>query len=74
MPAPAATPVSVIGPNQARCLVTGTVANKADMIAYSYEGTTYYFCCTGCVASFKRNPNRYLQPQSPPLPPDAGPF
>ena len=29
---------------------------------YQLEGTTYYFCSASCVAKFKANPDRYLNP------------
>jgi YHS domain-containing protein len=27
-----------------------------------YKGKTYYFCCGGCDAKFKENPEKYLAP------------
>ncbi|MBZ5533135.1 MAG: heavy metal translocating P-type ATPase [Acidobacteriia bacterium] len=30
-----------------------------------YKGQTYYFCCAGCEAKFKAQPEKYLSPQSP---------
>lgn len=30
----------------------------------AYQGTTYYFCCSGCKRSFEKEPERYLQGQN----------
>ena len=27
---------------------------------YDYEGTTYFFCCGGCQAAFKSDPEQFL--------------
>jgi Cu+-exporting ATPase len=29
-----------------------------------YKGQTYYFCCAGCEAKFKAQPEKYLSPQT----------
>jgi Cu+-exporting ATPase len=26
-----------------------------------YDGTTYWFCCAGCLAEFEKTPERYLR-------------
>ncbi len=31
-----------------------------------YKGKTYYFCCGGCDAKFKENPEKYLAPPASP--------
>ena len=31
---------------------------------YTYEGTDFYFCCSGCLAGFTAEPDRYLQMNS----------
>jgi YHS domain-containing protein len=31
----------------------------------TYEGTTYYFCAPGCKVAFEKNPDRYLQGDTP---------
>lgn len=28
-----------------------------------YKGKTYYFCCAGCDAKFKADPEKYVAPQ-----------
>jgi Cu+-exporting ATPase len=33
---------------------------------FDYSGSTYYFCCAGCVEKFKADPERYLHPASAP--------
>ena len=29
-----------------------------------YEGTTYYFCCSGCKATFDKDPEKYTNGQT----------
>jgi P-type Cu+ transporter len=41
------------------CPVTGEDADPE--VSYTYEGTTYHFCCNGCVAKFKKDPGKYIQ-------------
>src|SRR6187455_1685929 len=33
-----------------------------------YKGTTYYFCCKGCLSRFNQNPETYLAPRPRSLP------
>jgi Cu+-exporting ATPase len=33
---------------------------------YEYEGTTYYFCSTGCLERFRQNPEAFLKPEADP--------
>ena len=41
---------------------------------YEHEGTTYYFCCRGCLEKFKADPRKYLAPAPPePAAPTAAP-
>lgn len=28
---------------------------------YEYKGETYYFCAPGCMRSFEKDPEKYLQ-------------
>ena len=35
---------------------------------HAYNGTTYHFCSAGCVARFKADPEKYLNPQAAPAP------
>jgi xanthine dehydrogenase accessory factor len=55
---PAAQPAA----DEATCPVMGKTLKKADMTAYEYKGTTYYFCCPGCIDTFKADPAKYTQP------------
>lgn len=48
--------------NQVICPVTGDkfviTKNSPQM---EYKGKTYFFCCPGCPAKFKANPEKYLK-------------
>ena len=46
-----------VGPSQRECVVSGGQGT----IAVTYEGKTYYVCCTGCRDEFKANPAKYVQ-------------
>lgn len=36
--------------------------NKTDKKLFvDYQGKRIYFCCRGCVAQFKKNPEKYLK-------------
>lgn len=41
------------------CAVTGEEANSN--LSYEYEGSTYYFCCKGCMKKFKADPSKYIK-------------
>lgn len=56
------------------CPVTGTETTPAK--AYDkteYEGKTYYFCCAGCKPEFEKDPQKYLN-QETPATKDMGPM
>lgn len=54
-----APPASAAGQVQTVCPVLG---NKIDKKVYTdYQGQRVYFCCTGCVEPFKKNPAQYLK-------------
>ncbi|MFH1783162.1 MAG: YHS domain-containing protein [Candidatus Omnitrophota bacterium] len=40
------------------CPVMGGQANKD--YSYVYEDKTYYFCCPGCIGTFKDDPEKYI--------------
>ena len=45
--------------------------------SFDYQGTTYSFCCQGCLTKFRADPQRYLAPASaqstaPAVPPPPG--
>ena len=46
-----------VGPSDRECIVSG----GRGTIPVSYEGKTYYVCCTGCRDEFKANPARYVK-------------
>ena len=39
---------------------------------YEYEGTTYYFCCAGCVDKFKADPEKYIDGMKAETPENEG--
>jgi len=44
---------------QVNCPVMG---GKIDKNVYTdYQGKRIYFCCSGCVDDFKKNPEKYLK-------------
>jgi YHS domain-containing protein len=40
------------------CPVMGGKALKE--YSYTHEGEVYYFCCPGCIESFKKDPEKYI--------------
>jgi YHS domain-containing protein len=44
------------GPKKPECIVSGGAAS----IAVSYQGKTYYVCCTGCRDEFLASPEKYI--------------
>ena len=46
-------------PNQMNCPVMGGKINK-EMYA-DYQGKRVYFCCSGCVEAFKKDPEKYME-------------
>ncbi len=45
------------GPKKPECIVSGGSAN----IAVSYNGKTYYVCCSGCRDEFNADPAKYTK-------------
>jgi YHS domain-containing protein len=45
------------GPKKPECIVSGGAAT----ISVSYNGKTYYVCCTGCRDEFNANPTKYVK-------------
>ncbi|MCS6295041.1 MAG: heavy metal translocating P-type ATPase [Nitrospira sp.] len=39
-----------------------TVDPKTAAGSFAYDGTTYFFCCQGCLTKFRADPPRYLSP------------
>jgi YHS domain len=46
-----------VGRSERECIVSGGLGT----IAVSYEGKTYYVCCTGCRDEFKTDPAKYVR-------------
>lgn len=44
---------------QTRCPVLGNKIDKKVFV--DYHGKRIYFCCTGCVSEFKKNPEKYVK-------------
>jgi YHS domain-containing protein len=44
------------------CPVSGEEIKKSDAAgSMEYKGQTYYFCCAGCEAKFKEDPEKYIK-------------
>jgi Cu+-exporting ATPase len=44
------------------CPVSGESFKKSEFTeSMDYEGTTYYFCCTGCKDKFEKSPEKYAK-------------
>jgi hypothetical protein len=43
--------------NKVECVITGGLGK----IPVTYNGQTYYVCCTGCLEAFKENPAKYVK-------------
>lgn len=54
-----AGPVLAQGKAQTTCPVLGGNIDKN--IYVDYQGQRIYFCCKGCDAAFKKNPEKYLK-------------
>ncbi len=42
------------------CPVTGEKIEKQSEVTFEYKGKVYNFCCMGCIAEFKANPEKYI--------------
>ncbi|MBM4284212.1 MAG: YHS domain-containing protein [Deltaproteobacteria bacterium] len=57
-----AAPLSAADPKgkpQTTCPVLGGNIDKN--VYVDYQGYRIYFCCTGCDAEFKKNPEKYMK-------------
>lgn len=50
-------PFADIGRSERECIVSGGTGT----IAVTYEGKSYYVCCTGCRDEFKAHPDKYVK-------------
>jgi YHS domain-containing protein len=55
----AAAPPAPPAAAQTKCPVLGGNIDK--QVFADYQGQRIYFCCRGCDAEFKKNPEKYLQ-------------
>jgi YHS domain-containing protein len=44
------------------CPVTGEEADPE--VSFVHKGTKYYFCCTGCIGKFKKDPAKFIKASS----------
>ena len=42
------------------CPVLGEPIDDATKATYEYEGKVYNFCCAGCIETFKKEPQKYI--------------
>lgn len=62
-PAPVGTEASAIDPVCGMAVQPSTAAGS-----YEYQGKTYYFCATSCLAKFRADPVHYLTPPEQRIP------
>ena len=44
------------------CVVTGEkLGEMSDVVKYNHNGREIRFCCSGCIAKFQADPEKYLQ-------------
>jgi len=43
------------------CPVSGDAIPADSNVTYVYNGKIYHFCCAGCVAPFKQDPEKYIK-------------
>ena len=61
LPAPETAPPTEAAPATAIDPICGMSVTIADAKhTYEYQGTTYYFCCPGCRATFRKAPEQYV--------------
>lgn len=56
-------PSAPTGPTAKDPVCGMTVVQASAAATFLHEGTTYYFCCTGCRDRFQADPDRYLHPE-----------
>ena len=49
---------NIVNANNKTCPVLGGAVSGKDFIIY--KGVKYGFCCSGCVQTFKENPEKYI--------------
>jgi peroxiredoxin/YHS domain-containing protein len=53
------SPKTTAGKAQTACPVMGGAINKS--VYTDYQGQRIYFCCPGCIATFQKDPEKYLK-------------
>jgi YHS domain-containing protein len=43
------------------CPVSGDKINEKTKATYEYKGKIYNFCCSMCIAEFKKDPEKYIK-------------
>jgi YHS domain-containing protein len=43
------------------CFVSGEAIGEGQGLKFDYYGTTYNFCCEGCLAKFKKDPMDHIK-------------
>lgn len=43
------------------CVCGMRVSKKTASFGYKYKGQNYFFCASGCLRSFKKNPTKYIK-------------
>lgn len=56
-------PARPTGPTATDPVCGMMVYHSTAAATHTHQGTTYYFCCTGCQTRFIANPDRYLHPE-----------
>ena len=71
----AANPFAIVSPKLFKDPVCGMMVDPAHAAgSHVFEGVTYWFCSTHCVAKFQADPNKYLHPQAAPEAMPAGKY
>jgi len=55
-----AAPSAAINAGNKICPVLGEPIDKANKAIYEYKGKIYNFCCAGCIETFKKDPQKYI--------------
>lgn len=65
---PEATTAATAGVEDAGNTVCPVMGGEVDKnISYAHEGKRYYFCCSGCVETFQKHPEQYINAMGSPF-------
>lgn len=61
--APATAPASkAVDVNNTKCLISGeAVGSMGEGQTVEYKGKLYHFCCSDCVKTFNKDPDKYVK-------------